>query len=90
MKLSIEQIKEMAKPITTVKYVRVGDKDFRFAKPDSWTQHTDLLGVNEIPVSAGFFIYFDKEIHMQKTPSTTLNMGPMMDDKKLLEELFNG
>lgn len=87
MKLSIKEIKESSKA-TPVKYVRVGEKDFRFAAPASYTNHSDLLAKNETPVSAGFFIYFDGEIHLQETPSTTLKLGPLPEDQKLLESVF--
>jgi hypothetical protein len=67
--------------------VRVGD-DFRFAAPASYTNHSDLVGKDETPVSAGFFIYLGGEIHLQETPSTTLKLGPRQEDQELLENIF--
>ena len=87
VKLSIKEIKEYDNA-TPVKYVRVGD-DFRFAKVDSYTNHSDLVGQDETPVSAGFFIYFLGEVHLQNTPSATLKLGPKQEDKELLERVFS-
>lgn len=87
MKLSIKEIKESDRA-TPVKYVRVGDDDFRFAEPASYTNHSDLVEKDETPVSAGFFIYLGGEIHLQDTPSTTLKLGPKQEDKDLLESIF--
>lgn len=87
MKLSIKDIKESGQP-TPVKYVRVGEKDFRFAAPASYTNHSDLVEKHETPVSAGFFIYLDGEVHLQDTPSTTLKLGPKTEDQELLESIF--
>lgn len=88
MKLSIKEIKESGKA-TPVKYVRIGKKDFRFAQPASLTQHSDLVEKHETPISAGFFIYFDGEIHLQETPSTSLRLGPKAEDQDLLKGIFN-
>jgi len=87
MKLSIKEIKESGKA-TPVKYVRVGEKDFRFASPESYTNHSDLVEKHENPVSAGFFIYVDGDIHLQDSPSTTLKLGPKAEDQGLLEDIF--
>jgi hypothetical protein len=85
MKLSVQEIKNYE--TIAVKYVRVGN-DFRFAKPDSYTNHSDLVAKDETPISAGFFIYFTDEIHLQETPSTTLKLGPKPEDQELLENIF--
>ena len=70
-----------------IKYVRVGN-DFRFALTDGPIYHSDLVGQDEVVTSAGFFIILIDRVHVMSTASTSLKLGPKLEDEKLLHDLF--
>ncbi len=87
--MTVEEIKQIVKDkkLAVIKYVRVGE-DFRYAIPGGPVEHRQLVEESEIPTSAGFFSLFEDSLLLNKTPSTTLKLGPLPEDLDLLKTIF--